>query len=496
MKRSINMNRIGFLPLDSRPCNIDWIKDFASLVDADYVTIPNEHLGNLHQALTWEETKAFLLDNAPKVDYFLLSIDSFLHGGLIQSRTVKISPFEARERMSLISELKKLNPQLKVFAFDTVLRTSISTLDEESQKNWHLVNQYCQYIGKYNLYKDENDLAKIRELESIIPKNVLDYFLKSRALKHQVNLWDLELVKNGDIDLLLLLQEDSMPDGLQRIEQETLKNYIKENNLGEKAFLYNGTDEGIAVIFARCFVEDTKKEVKYYLLCPDHSYLDKTQPFEDRPFTQNLNAMTKILNLVETKEKDRADLILAINASETPLTIETSARNEPKTYPKDEKTLNFIKAINLAVKQTTPVFLLDIAIPNGGIWEMMQQIDFLKLKGYSAWNTASNATGTLLAHAYLYSITKPSEQKEKINGQILYRSIIDDCLYQDVVRPEVEKYVAKHGCNIFNFGYNEDFNKFLNDKLHGFTENIIPIKYVAYFPWNRTFEVGIRFLND
>lgn len=134
------MNRIGFLPLDSRPCNIDWIKDFASLVGADYVTIPSENLGNLNQALAWEETKAFLLENVQKVDYFLLSIDSLLHGGLIQSRNVKQSPFEAREKLSLISELKKLNPNLKVFAFDTVLRTSISTLDEESRKNWHLVN--------------------------------------------------------------------------------------------------------------------------------------------------------------------------------------------------------------------------------------------------------------------------------------------------------------------------------------------------------------------
>ena len=126
------MNRIGFLPLDSRPCNIDWIKDFASLVGADYVTIPSENLGNLNQALAWEETKAFLLENVQKVDYFLLPSIRY-HGGLIQSRNVKQSPFEA-EKLSLISELKKLNPNLKVFAFDTVLRTSISTLDEESRK--------------------------------------------------------------------------------------------------------------------------------------------------------------------------------------------------------------------------------------------------------------------------------------------------------------------------------------------------------------------------
>jgi len=490
------MNRIGFLPLDSRPCNIDWIKDFASLVGADYVTIPSENLGNLNQALAWEETKAFLLENVQKVDYFLLSIDSLLHGGLIQSRNVKQSPFEAREKLSLISELKKLNPNLKVFAFDTVLRTSISTLDEESRKNWHLVNQYCQYIGRYNLYKKGKDFERIKELESMIPKNVLEYFLKSRALKHQVNLWDLELVKNGDIDLLLLLQEDSMPDGLQKMEQETLIKYIIENNLEEKAYLYNGTDEGMSVIFARCFVEETKKEVKYYLLCPDKSYLEKAQPFEDRPYIQNLNAMTKVLNMKETLDLDEADLILAINASETPLTIETSERSTPKTYPKDEKTLNFIKSINQLITQNRFVFLLDIAIPNGGIWEMMQQIDFQKLKGYSAWNTASNSTGSLLAHAYLYAITKDSEQKEKINKQILYRTLIDDCLYQDVVRGTVEKHVSKLGYNIYNFESNIFFHKFLNDHLHALTENIIPSKYIAYFPWNRTFEIGIRFFND
>jgi len=96
----------------------------------------------------------------------------------------------------------------------------------------------------------------------------------------------------------------------------------------------------------------------------------------------------------------------------------------------------------------------------------------------------------------LYAITKDSEQKEKINKQILYRTLIDDCLYQDVVRGTVEKHVSKLGYNIYNFESNIFFHKFLNDHLHALTENIIPSKYIAYFPWNRTFEIGIRFFND
>ncbi len=490
------MIKIGFLPLDSRPCNYEWIKDFAKLTNTECITLPIVVLGNLHQTLSWTKTKTFLLDIATKVDYLLIAIDSYMHGGLIQSRTVKLSHEEAKERLDFLYEIKKLNPKLKIFAFDTVLRTSISTIDEESKKNWELVSQYCKYLGRYYRYHDEADLTKSKELEAMIPSHVLEYFLSSRSIKNHITLWGLELVANQVLDLLLLLQEDSMPDGIQSLEHVTIRKYIDEHQLNNKAYLYNGTDEGMSVLFARCFVEETKKQVNYYLLCPDHSYLDKPQPFEDRPYIQNLEAMTSILNLKETPTLENADIVLAINVNETPLSIEQSERPIPQTFAKDEKSLNFINQINTLLNQNYQVFLLDIAIPNGGIWEMMHQIEYLKLKGYSAWNTASNSTGSLLAHAYLYATTPQSDTKQMTNDLILYRSIIDDCIYQDIVRASLNDFAQIQNINIYNFGDNITLNKMLNEELHKITNIVIPIKYRAYFPWNRTFEIGIRFIEE
>lgn len=100
------MIKIGFLPLDSRPCNYEWIKDFAKLTNTECITLPIVVLGNLHQTLSWTKTKTFLLDIATKVDYLLIAIDSYMHGGLIQSRTVKLSHEEAKERLDFLYEIK------------------------------------------------------------------------------------------------------------------------------------------------------------------------------------------------------------------------------------------------------------------------------------------------------------------------------------------------------------------------------------------------------
>jgi hypothetical protein len=488
------MIKIGFIPLDSRPCNTDWIKDLSALAGISCLTLPKRVLGNLHQPLDWNLVQSFLVENVSNVDIFILPIDAILHGGLIQSRKVELTLPEAKERLGIISRLKKLNPALKIYAYDTVLRTSISTFDEESKRNWQLVNEYSKYKGRYFLYNREEDLQHLKRLEETISPMVLDHYLTSRSVKHQVNLLCLDLVNNNTIDFLLLLQEDSMPDGIQTLEHVELQKYIDDHHLENKAYLHNGTDEGLSVLLTKCLADTLKRRVSYYLLTTNPTFLNQVQPFEDRPYICNLNAMTKILNMDQTEDVTKADFVLAIFVRDKNGTMEVADRSIPQRLQTDEYTEGFIAQTNAFIRQHFRVFLLDIAVPNGGIWALLQQIDFLHLFGYSAWNTASNSTGTLLAQAYLFLASGNSSDKIEKNKRILLRSILDDCLYQDIVRAKIHKYAADHHLNIFDFGNNPILDKILNDELHQMTQDFTSKDFIAYFPWNRAFEIGINFL--
>lgn len=494
LARYIMSTKIGFIPLDSRPCNYDWIFSLGTMAHAELFSLERSKLASLHKQLDFAEIEKFLLENYQNWDYLLVPIDALVSGGLIQSRAANFKDEELTERLGLLRKIKSKKPDLKILAFDTVLRTSISTFDEKTRDYWKLINEYSKFKGRFLLFNQDSDQIQYQKLQECIPQAVLKTYELARENKHKANLASLSLLKDKVLDLLLLLQEDSMPDGLQKLEHGILEDFIRTNRLEDRAWLYNGTDEGTCLLLAKALQISQKKKLSYYLLVPNRGLLDKVLPFEDRKFSENLTKMSQVLQMSETDDLKTADFILGIYVNEDASKMEIADRESAMVFQENGYSQTFIKNINRLLKEGYPTFLLDISAPNGGCYEFLKQIDFLLLKGFSGWNTASNSTGSLLTQAYVYCADQNKTEAQN-HFRFLAERVIDDCFYQDVVRGRIHEYLRLHSINMFYFPDNPEVEALLNKWLHEISDPYFSIPYAATFPWKRSFEIKIDFQN-
>ncbi|HNZ50530.1 MAG TPA: DUF4127 family protein [Bacilli bacterium] len=482
---------IGLIPLDSRPCNYDWPLTLSKLANVNLITLDKSCLGTLHTKLDFAHIQSFLDEKLDCLHFLICPLDSIISGGLIQSRKANFSHDELNYKINYLKTLKKRNPKLKIYVFDTILRTSISTFDEKTKQYWQLINEYSRYKGQYLRFHKQEDYDEFQKISLQIPVEVLNTYEVARLKKHEVNQLALDLLQQKAIDFLLLLQEDSMPKGLQTLEHDVLNKIIQHKHLENKAWLYNGADEGSCFLLAKIISDIHEQPLKYYLLHPDEALLALPQAFEDRPYLENLSKMTKILQMQRTDDLKEAAFVLAIYQNNPLPKMEIADREQALKMVNDDKTRAFINHINMLLKQTIPVFFLDINVPNGGCWELLKQIDFLKLKAYSAWNTASNSTGSLLATAAIYCLqAKPDPS---LTNLFLQERIIDDCFYQDVVRGKIHEYLRTNLLNLFDFKPHHEVKQLLQRELHALSDPFFKTVYRAYFPWNRAFEIGISY---
>lgn len=478
--------KITVIPLDSRPCNYSWLKKFSGFANIEIAIIPYKSTGNLHQAFSFEDYKDWLVENAKDSDFLILSIDAMVSGGLIQARKAMMDMELALANLDFLQELKKVNPKLKIYAFDTIMRTSITTSDKFTRVYWEKMNEYSKLLG--DLYFNEDQLTKkrLRELENEIPKEIIETYLLARDKKHRINLYLCELVKLNIIDELLLLQEDSMSGGIQRVESTKINGFIKSHGLENLISLYNGTDEGTLVLFGKILLGLKKLKPKTYVLLSDERIKDKVMPFEDRPLEENYLNLMNVTGL-EYSSFDVSEYVLAIYSEANnnyDLDLESTKEIKPESGLKYN---TFVNKVNEAINSGKQVQLVDLLHPNGGSKVLINSIDYQNLLGYSAWNTASNSLGSALATIALKAYNNPDIKS------FLYERIIDDCLYQTYIRRELNVKLLEQFVNVYDmtFEKSKEVLGITKRNLDVLVKDLFKVDYKITFPWLRTFEIDI-----
>jgi hypothetical protein len=478
--------KITVLPLDSRPCNHSWVKKFAKLSNVNLAIVPEKDSGNLKQGLNFLKYEEWLLEESLRSDYLLVSIDGLVSGGLIQARKAEMEETEAFRRLALLAKIKMHNPSIKILAFDTIMRTSISTTDNTTRVYWEKMNRFSRLKGKlYFDYSVETE-KELEVLTQEIPEEIINTYLLARSKKHQVNLKLCELVKEGIIDQLLLLQEDSMDKGMQQIESVKLMNYVKTNHLEEQILLYNGTDEATVVLLGRALLKAKGEKPKVHVLLSDELIKNKIMPFEDRELEINYQNMMNFIGL-ESVSYSEADYVLALYSEADnvyDLDLESTKEIKPKI---DQKFNSFIKKVNQAIEDKRWVEFVDLLYPNGGSFRVLEPVNYRKLLGYSAWNTSSNSLGSALATIAIHAYSKGDL------SSFLYERIIDDCFYQTYARREANVSLLDSKVNIYNMNTEEEKEalKLINIGLKKVVPQTLQVNYKISLPWSRTFEIDI-----
>ncbi|MBR0317171.1 MAG: DUF4127 family protein [Synergistaceae bacterium] len=481
---------IGFIPLDTRPYTYDIPIQLGKLFgakilypDMDILTFFREKPKSTALLRSW------LLQTAKKCDALVVSAEQLLYGGLIQSREVKISISDRNEIIKTLRTIKKAHPNLKIYASNVLMRNSISAFDNESVFWWKKIQEYSKAYYRAYAKGDIEAKAELKNLTAEIPEKVLNTFLHARKFGYGDKLAFIQLVKDGIIDQLIICQEDSEAEGIQRFEQEEILSMIQKEGLTDKIYMANGAGEAGAELVMRA-------------LCPDGSdtkivwlgeNINFSAMYEDRPFVENLKSHMSALNIRETSNADNVICILPPKRKQSDYVMGFSEGYEE--YSSEEFEV-MSQRISDLVKNGKHVFLLDIEAANGGnpklLTAVAKKIPILELYGYSAWDTASNSLGTLLAQL-LACKNKNSEENKSYTSE----RILNDCVYQSIVRQKVSEKLKNAGVNVWNIEDTKTAEQLISDTfqeneelLHNIFGDNVP-KFQTKLRWPRLFEIKV-----
>lgn len=428
--------KLVYLPLDSRPCNMRFPVQLLlstgnacitpEMHDMDFFTTPSKNA----------DIVAFLIKEVKDADVLILAVEQLVFGSLLASREDDISTEEALQRVQWIHTLKQINPRLAILAFSIIMRSSISTLKADDLTYHHAMTAYSQASHRARISGTIADQAEVTRIAAVVPQSLIDKYHRVRARNHSVNRDCIRLAGDGVIDRLILLQEDSQPFGFHRLEQAALQKDIEANGKQMQITMHNGTDEGGCL----CAALAVAKPFKLCVVELGGGDCDFIAKYEDRPFRENIESQCRFAGITMT-DAESADKILCVL---TPGNMEQRDVQLPEmeTEAEKERMKKLAKELVAWMHKGKPVGLLDVYYANGGavsfMNELAAQVDPLSLHAYAAWNTASNALGTILSQMAL-------QLDSKENHLFTVERLLDDLLYQSVVRGELVYDLLKQG---------------------------------------------------
>ena len=478
---------IGFLPLDTRPCTYDLPVQLARLAGAQVLLPPRGMMGSYKEASPTEELARWLEEAAPRCSALVVSVEQLVHGGLIQSRQPAAPARQLLERLETLRRIRRACPALPIFLSNVVMRTTVSALDPASLVWWEKVQLYSRLWYLEKTGGGAGAAEQLRALEREIPPEVLRTFFAARQANHQLNRACLRLLADGTARQLLLLQEDCAAEGIQRFEQETLRRDIRRLDLEGRAFLFNGTDEAGAELMLRA-IRPQGGALEVVWLAGDEDF---TALFEDRPFRENLAGHLRALRLRPEPKARQVLFIFAPRSRQrgSPFSPEEADYTEPELAA-------LCRTIARADRQGRRCYLLDLDCANGGCIPLLaslgREMPISRLCGYSAWNTACNSLGTLLAQ-----ILADGGRNSPANQGLTADRILDDGLYQALVRQSLAQRLRAAGEDVYNIRDTARAERWLREEfaaLEPLARQIFggePPAFEASLRWPRLFEAAI-----
>lgn len=424
--------KIAYIPLDNRPVNKERVEFLAASAGFELL-IPEESLyrtalDNMTPnpgGLTIGDRKALLqwLKSVEKeCDYFVISLDQLISGGLVGSRY--LSNTDLAFEMEVADYLIRLAKEKHIILFDTVMRLA-STVGYQGYDldTYNALRSYGAKARKTLKGSDltvENIIAGYRfdtngrEISVNVTDTVLDQYLASRARKLKVIDY---LLSNAvdDIERLYIGVDDSSPE--VTIQTNEI-NYITSLG-GENLTLFAGADElglmGIAAVATDVYGEAECK-VTYFGEGKNWA----ADGFDTSTLSDCIEKHFSSIGATLDSEKENALSVLVLT------------RSDNVSKYADELMKQAVKNIENGV----PTCIIDASNNNQTLPQRMLDYDYdiAKLLGYSNWNTVANATGIALSNAvarYVYiNNAEVTDESNQAFLKTLTFSLIKDISYK------------------------------------------------------------------
>lgn len=502
------MLRIAYIPLDERPVNTQIPRDVAALAGCELL-LPPEHMlprfreaGHSAQLLDWLQA---LVDDG--VTTLVISLDTFVYGGLIPARTSDQSAAAALARLEGLQHLISAHPGLRVYAVSLVMRATDSYSAEEEPEYWA---QYGRDIHAYGAQQHTAWLARLdpaqpaaASVKSEVPTEILHDFEQRRLRNHLVNLSAISMAARGAFDILAVTSDDTALHSAGSHEQIWLDNWTRLLPGTDAVSFYPGADEVGAVLLARAIAATDNAPIWFAPVCAEPGGWDRVAEFENLPlFDATVRQIRAAGAHTENHRADvdptSADVVLVLHAPAPQGQGRDQANFGAEGTAPAQRTSDLV-AEQLAAGRR--VALADVRYTNGSdprlIAELNERGLLMRLFAYGGWNTAGNTTGAVVATSVAAVV---ADRAGRLNPAELERlrltRILEDYEYQARIRTDLRAQL-QHGFGSFrDTAEREAAEELIRTELQTTADRLTtPGRWRVqgvHMPWNRLFEVGFH----
>jgi hypothetical protein len=432
---------ILLVPADHRPHTFDLPLSLGALAGDRIEIPPPEALPHLNQPGRYPALRAWLLERAASARALIVSLETLTLGGMIPARRESTPLAVARERLGLLSELRRAYPRLRIYAFGVILR--VATGDDP----WEEKPYYAQFGPQIRAYSElvdriaRGELAGRAEDRVSLPPEVLEDYLATRHRNRVLLQEALDLAAQGVLEQLFLGLDDTAPYSLSAVDRRELEAQVERLGIWDRVRIHPGADELASTLVARCLLDEKGYRPQVWVEYPSVLAERAELRYEDRVLGELVRAHLYALGLSRARDPEAAGLFVAVNA---PARRQGEAAYQPDwvgVETADRHLDAFVVELERALDRKERVVLLDVAYANGADLRLMRRLQHRlpELWAYAGWNTAGNTLGggLALALAALFG------QDPRPRLEALFLRLADDWLYQAEVRQEVSRSLAQ-----------------------------------------------------
>lgn len=512
------MKKIVLIPIDERPCTYDYPAMMASMAkDINFVEIPREFMGDLKIPGHIDKMREFLLEECKDADYAVIAIDSILYGGIVPSRLHYETEETLVKRLNVLKEIKKLNPSLKLFAYQLIMRCPSGSSKAEEPDYYGVCGREIHMLGVYNHMSSVTELTDeqkqdFENIKNFIKENnyqeYVDDYLNRRKINAALNNYVLDYVNDGTIDFMIIPQDDSAPYGLTALDQMIVRKKVSDLHLELKALMYPDADAVSNTLLARAINEINNVKPKVFVkynTCNEGNIIPN---YEDRPVSESIKYQILAAGGMQTYSYSESDIVLMVNC---PLANMKEARilfNDLNSGDKPGETdlnytvgrnmVEYIEFIKYLISIGKCVSVADIAYANGGdtcLFNLLKNERLLfKVNSYAGWNTAANTLGTCIPLSMINKIYGSNQEFYDFMGlryleDVGYMSHVRHVAY-DLFKKEFDwiEIDGKETGRVATF-IRENLISWAKENLESDEYKVEIIKH--FQPWNRFFETGL-----
>ena len=485
-----------YVPQDDRPVSLAYT--VATAQDAGYtvLTPPQYYISGRNFQGNAEAMWKWVDENASKADVLVLSTDSLIYGGLVDSRKHNLELHTLEYRVRHIEDLHQKYPNVPIYAFGTVMRSPRASGGGVEPAYY---DQYGPTIFRIAALQDKLDSQKLTVdeqkelfmLQATVPVEFLQDWFHRRQKNMEINRRLIDITKKGVFKYFALGHDDTSSLSQSAMEGRYLQKYSK----GLSPMQYGsfpGADQLGLLLIARDHVDRNHLTPTFEVIYPLGGGGETVPHYEDQKVEKTIaEHVVAVGGTMQTKGKP--SVLLAVN---TPLGMVTGESEAFENFPMISRSTNeFLDHIQASMNQGVPVSIADIAYSNGSdntlVYGLYQRDLLYKVSAYNGWNTASNTIGYAIAQGILGVHMDAQSHRNMLTQQYL-----DNWAYQANIRKDM--YRMQESIRTDNVKYtgtlNEALESYLGERVQDFAATYLkldPRTVSARFPWGRLFETDI-----